>query len=228
MNVIFVGRKTGRVKQFDLRHPLVIGAAALLVLGIVGGGVLDRHGPGRRGSAPEPDRPVRRLVGGLAAATGTDRGCSPHILQEKVNALALARRADERQRHPPGCARQATDPHGESRRRRVRFRQSAGLGGWRAGATVSRPQIPNLTAMVDGLQTQLSSREQQLGVLENLILTRELNKQVYPEGRPVKTASSRRTSAAAPTRSPAIRGPQGPRLRGTRGHACHRRWPPAS
>ena len=40
--------------------------------------------------------------------------------------------------------------------------------------------------MVDDLQTQLSSREQQLGVLENLILTRELNKQVYPEGRPVQ------------------------------------------
>jgi len=28
--------------------------------------------------------------------------------------------------------------------------------------------------MVDDLQSQLSSREQQLGVLENLILTREL------------------------------------------------------
>jgi murein DD-endopeptidase MepM/ murein hydrolase activator NlpD len=47
-------------------------------------------------------------------------------------------------------------------------------------------QIPSLTAMVDDLQSQLSSREQQLGVLENLILTRELNKQVYPEGRPVQ------------------------------------------
>jgi murein DD-endopeptidase MepM/ murein hydrolase activator NlpD len=40
--------------------------------------------------------------------------------------------------------------------------------------------------MVDDLQSQLSSREQQLGVLENLILTRELNKQVYPAGRPVE------------------------------------------
>jgi murein DD-endopeptidase MepM/ murein hydrolase activator NlpD len=47
-------------------------------------------------------------------------------------------------------------------------------------------QIPSLTAMVDDLQSQLSSREQQLGVLENLILSRELNKQVYPEGRPVQ------------------------------------------
>jgi murein DD-endopeptidase MepM/ murein hydrolase activator NlpD len=47
-------------------------------------------------------------------------------------------------------------------------------------------QIPDLTAMVDDLQNQLATREQQLGVLENLILTRELNKQVYPEGRPVQ------------------------------------------
>ena len=27
MNVIFVGRKTGHVKQFDLRHPLVLAVA---------------------------------------------------------------------------------------------------------------------------------------------------------------------------------------------------------
>jgi murein DD-endopeptidase MepM/ murein hydrolase activator NlpD len=54
------------------------------------------------------------------------------------------------------------------------------------GADGQPAQIPNLTAMVDQLQNQLSSREQQLGVLENLILTRELNKQVYPEGRPVQ------------------------------------------
>jgi murein DD-endopeptidase MepM/ murein hydrolase activator NlpD len=39
-------------------------------------------------------------------------------------------------------------------------------------------------------------------VLENLILTRELNKQVYPEGSPVEKAGSHRISASARTRSP--------------------------
>ena len=33
MNVIFVGRKSGRVKQFDLRHPVIIGAAVICVRG---------------------------------------------------------------------------------------------------------------------------------------------------------------------------------------------------
>ena len=52
MNVIFVGRKSGRVKQFDLRHPVIMSAAALLVLGIVGTafsigmGLGARHGVG--------------------------------------------------------------------------------------------------------------------------------------------------------------------------------------
>jgi len=36
MNVIFVGRKSGRVKQLDLRQPLVVVAALALVFGIVG------------------------------------------------------------------------------------------------------------------------------------------------------------------------------------------------
>jgi hypothetical protein len=50
MNVIFVGRKSGRVKQFDLRHPVIVAAAVFTVLGIVGGafsvgvGLGARHG----------------------------------------------------------------------------------------------------------------------------------------------------------------------------------------
>jgi murein DD-endopeptidase MepM/ murein hydrolase activator NlpD len=65
------------------------------------------------------------------------------------------------------------------------FGNPPALGG-ADGADGQPAQIPSLTAMVDDLQSELSSREQQLGVLENLILTRELNKQVYPEGRPVQ------------------------------------------
>jgi len=52
MNVIFVGRKSGRVKQFDLRHPVIMSAAVLIVLAIVGTafsvgvGLGARHGSG--------------------------------------------------------------------------------------------------------------------------------------------------------------------------------------
>ncbi len=45
---------------------------------------------------------------------------------------------------------------------------------------------PDLVEMLDHLEQQLDDREQQLGVLENLLLNRNLSKQVYPKGRPVK------------------------------------------
>ena len=47
-------------------------------------------------------------------------------------------------------------------------------------------QVPSLDTMIDRVQGELASREQQLGVLENLILTRQLTKQVVPEGSPVQ------------------------------------------
>src|SRR5690606_13288311 len=42
-----------------------------------------------------------------------------------------------------------------------------------------------LTAMLDDLAAQIRDRERQLSVLESLISTRNLNKQIVPGGRPV-------------------------------------------
>ena len=47
--------------------------------------------------------------------------------------------------------------------------------------------MPILTDMLDHLSEQLADRERQLGALENLILTRELRREVYPQGRPVQS-----------------------------------------
>ena len=107
------------------------------------------------------------------------------VLQEKVNALAMrvgqmnanVIRLDALGKR---LTRMANLNDGE-----FDFGNPPALGG-AEGADGQPAQMPSLTAMVDDLQTELSSREQQLGVLENLILTRELNKQVYPEGRPVQ------------------------------------------
>jgi murein DD-endopeptidase MepM/ murein hydrolase activator NlpD len=108
------------------------------------------------------------------------------VLQEKVNALAMRvgqMNANVIRVNALGkrLTRMANLNDGE-----FDFGNPPALGGSESGADGQPAQIPSLTAMVDDLQTQLSSREQQLGVLENMILTRELNKQVYPEGRPVQ------------------------------------------
>jgi hypothetical protein len=88
MNVIFVGRNSGRVKQLDLRHPLVIVAAMALVLGVVGGAfsVGVSLGKGRGGS-----NPVNELGGWSAELVRQKSQIEDvrHALQERVNALAM-------------------------------------------------------------------------------------------------------------------------------------------
>jgi murein DD-endopeptidase MepM/ murein hydrolase activator NlpD len=185
MNVIFVGRKSGRVKQFDLRHPVIMSAAALLVLAIVGTAFSIGVGLGARHGIGNPIDQLGTVSAELmhqkAQIEDTKR-----VLQEKVNALAMrvgqmnanVIRLDALGKR---LTHMANLDDGE-----FDFGHPPPLGGAESGQDGQPAQIPDLTAMVDDLQSQLSSREQQLGVLENLILSRELNKQVYPEGRPVQ------------------------------------------
>ena len=184
MNVILVGRKSGRVKQFDLRHPVVVSVALLLVLGILGTAFSIGVGLAARHVA----NPIDQL-GNWSAELVRQKGQiedTKRVLQEKVNALAMrvgqmnanVIRLDALGKR---LTRMANLDDGE-----FDFGHPPAIGGGETGADGQPAQIPDLTAMVDTLQTQLSSREQQLGVLENMILTRELNKQVYPEGRPVQ------------------------------------------
>jgi murein DD-endopeptidase MepM/ murein hydrolase activator NlpD len=184
MNVILVGRKSGRVKQCDLRHPAVVSAALLLVLAVLGTAFSIGVGLGVRNVA----NPIDRL-GNWSAELVRQKGQiedTKRVLQEKVNALAMrvgqmnanVIRLDALGKR---LTRMANLDDGE-----FDFGHPPALGGAESGADGQPAQIPDLTAMVDELQSQLSSREQQLSVLENMILTRELNKQVYPEGRPVQ------------------------------------------
>jgi murein DD-endopeptidase MepM/ murein hydrolase activator NlpD len=183
MNLIFVGRKSGQVKQLDLRHPLVVAAAAAVVFVVTGaafsiGMSLGVHYRGAK-SVDQLGSWSAELLREQAQIEDVRR-----VLQEKVN--ALAQRVGQMNANVirldalgKRLTRMANLDDGE-----FDFGHPPALG---AESGDGQPaQIPNLTAMVDDLQTQLSSREQQLGVLENLILTRELNKQVYPEGRPVQ------------------------------------------
>jgi murein DD-endopeptidase MepM/ murein hydrolase activator NlpD len=184
MNVFFVGRKTGRVKQLDLQSPAVVAAAIALVVGFVGGafwiGV-------SLGSDHHSANPIDQL-GGWSAALLRQKAQiddTRRVLQEKVNAIAMRvgqMNANMIRLNALGkrLTHMAKLDDGE-----FDFGNPPPIGG--AETADGQPaQIPDLTAMVDDLQKQLASREQQLGVLENLILTRELNKQVYPEGRPVQ------------------------------------------
>jgi len=185
MNVILVGRQSGRVKQFDVRLPLVIAALLCLGLAITGGAFSIGMNLGSREHAANP----LRQLGNWSATILSQQAQIEQVrrnLQEKVNALAMrvgemdasVIRLDalgKRLMHMANIDDREFD-----------FSKPPPQGGDNSGD--GQPaDVPNLSAMVDSLQGELASREQQLGVLENLILTRQLNKEIYPEGSPVQT-----------------------------------------
>ncbi|HVC01065.1 MAG TPA: M23 family metallopeptidase [Steroidobacteraceae bacterium] len=185
MNVILVGRHSGRVKQFDLRHPLIISIAVAVVLLVVGGAFSIGISLGGRQQTPQP---LRRLGRWSAAILQQQTQIEQlrHAFQAKVNALTLrVGRMDASVIRLDALGTRlvhmANLDGGE-----FDFGEPPPQGG--SGDSPGQPaQIPSLSAMVDRVQRELASREQQLGVLQNLILTRDLNKQVYPQGSPVRT-----------------------------------------
>src|SRR3979490_2767045 len=88
MNVIFVGRKSGRVKQFDLRHPLLVTVGVLLVLGIVGGAFSTGIGLGSRHGTSNLINQLGDWSADLMRQKAQLEDVK-RVLQEKVNALAL-------------------------------------------------------------------------------------------------------------------------------------------
>ena len=55
------------------------------------------------------------------------------------------------------------------------------------GGSGEGPAVPTLDALLDSMNAQIDDRRRQLTALQNLILTRELARQIVPGGRPVES-----------------------------------------
>jgi murein DD-endopeptidase MepM/ murein hydrolase activator NlpD len=67
------------------------------------------------------------------------------------------------------------------------FDRPPAVGGPRAEAAGAGPVVPALEDMLDSVDAAIDDRGRQLTALQNLILTRELARQIVPGGRPVES-----------------------------------------
>ncbi len=67
------------------------------------------------------------------------------------------------------------------------FDQPPAVGGPRMEAAGEGPVVPSLEAMLDSVDATIDDRGRQLTALQNLIMTRELARQIVPGGRPVES-----------------------------------------
>ncbi len=184
MNVIVFSRRLGRARQFELNRPWLVTVSIAAVVVVLAGGMLAGIQLGRGGLSQDPAAQVgewgMKLEEQRAQVINTRRE-----LQDGLDALAS--RVGQMNAHVirlDALGRRLTEMAGLDKGE-FNFDSEPGVGGPEAlleGAVASSSE---LTAMLDQLTHQIKDREQQLSVLESLISTRNLSRQIVPGGRPV-------------------------------------------
>jgi len=185
MNVIVFSKRLGRARQFELQRPLAmtisIAALMLLVLtGVLFAGVL----LGRSGLAQDPAAQVGEWAMKLEAQR-SQVATTRRELQDRLD--ALAGRVGQLNAHMirlDALGRRLTQMANLDKGE-FDFDSEPAVGGPEGLVEGAVAAAPDLSAMLDDLTNQIRDRERQLSVLESLISTRNLNRQIVPGGRPV-------------------------------------------
>ena len=184
MNVIFLSRRDGKARQFNLAHPLTLSLIAVLTLGLLGAtfalGLQLGRGARTRLALSETTR-----FGGVLAQQKQQIADLKQQLQLRVDAMAM--RLGEMQAHVirlDALGKRLTEM-ADIDSREFDFDRDPPSGGPESEGEGVSAQIPDLTAMLKNLESQVELRDSQLSALENVILARELKEEIHPEGRPV-------------------------------------------
>jgi murein DD-endopeptidase MepM/ murein hydrolase activator NlpD len=185
MNVIFFSRDHGRARHVNFAHPVALTVAAVAAVAVLSGTFLLGRHFGLSSASARPTAQAAEWAQKLAAQQAQIAE-TRRILQENVD--ALAKRVGQMNAHVirlDALGRRLTQmaniDDGE-----FDFGNPPAQGGPEGDAQGQAAQIPELTAMIDDLVREVERREVELGVLENVILSRNLNEQIRPAGRPVR------------------------------------------
>jgi murein DD-endopeptidase MepM/ murein hydrolase activator NlpD len=185
MNVIFFSREHGRARHVNFAHPIALATAAVAAVAVLGGAFLVGHHFGARAAENVPTAQAAEWSQKLAAQQAQIAE-TRRVLQDHVD--ALAKRVGQMNAHVirlDALGRRLTQMANIDDRE-FDFGNPPAQGGPEGDALGQAAQIPALTAMVDELAREVERREVELGVLENVILSRNLNEQIRPGGRPVR------------------------------------------
>jgi murein DD-endopeptidase MepM/ murein hydrolase activator NlpD len=189
MNVIVFSKRIGRARQFELTRPLALTVTVTAVLMIVGGAFFLGLGLGNRGLLNEPTAQVMEWSRTLQQQRQQVLDAKRQ-LQEKLDSLAS--RVGSMNAHVirlDALGKRLTDM-ANLNRGEFNFDHAPAQGGPALASADGlldsvASRAPDLARMLDDLTRQIQDRERQLSVLENLIASRELNRDIRPDGRPV-------------------------------------------
>jgi murein DD-endopeptidase MepM/ murein hydrolase activator NlpD len=180
MNVIFFSRREGRAKHYNLAHPVALAGCGLMALGVLGAAFSLGLNLGER-SSNSPSSWNQTLT-----QQQVEIASLRAEVQNRVDAVAM--RIGQMNAHVirlDALGKRLTEMANIDSRE-FNFDSAPALGGPEGESAGRGAEIPDLTKMLNDLEQRVQLREAQMGALENVILARELNELIVPEGRPVR------------------------------------------
>lgn len=186
MNIILISRRHGQARPISLKDPLsLLGVSAalgvLVLVGLAGGYLL--------GHTQATDLPLAQFESMREELRDQKREVESARIENQEIVDAFAVRMAELNAHVirlDAMGRRLTEM-GKLDDGEFDFDSAPALGGPEPGVDAQSIQMPDLDQRLQELEGRIADRELQLGVLENLLIDRNLNAQVVPEGRPVQS-----------------------------------------
>jgi murein DD-endopeptidase MepM/ murein hydrolase activator NlpD len=184
MNVIVFSKRLGRARQFELGKPLAMTVSIAIVITILSGVLFAGIQLGRSGMVLDPAAQVGEW-GVRLEEQRSQIATTRREVQERLD--ALAGRVGQMNAHVirlDALGRRLTEMANLDKGE-FNFDSEPAVGGPEGLVEGAVATSPDLSAMLDDLTHQIRDRERQLSVLESLISTRNLSRQIVPGGRPV-------------------------------------------
>ncbi len=184
MNIIFFSKRFGSARQLNLAHPVALGLAAVVGLGLLGSAFVLGMQLGKGHTA--------YVAGGqsehwsqILSDQKRQIADLKQQLQERVDAMAVRLGAMNAHVIRLDALGKRLTEMADIDNREFDFDSDPPSGGPESDGEGVSAQIPDLSAMLNQLDKRVESRDSQLSALENVILARDLKAQIHPEGRPV-------------------------------------------
>ena len=183
MNVmILFSRSIGKVRHFNLSHPVTLSLVTVAALGIL----VSIFALGLQIGERSVTRMALLNPGAAVRAQQAEVAALKSQLQDRVDALAM--RLGVMNAHVirlNALGKRLTEmAHISSRE--FNFDDDPPQGGSDSDGVGRGAQVPDLTLMIDDLWRRIDSRSGQFAALENVILGRQLSLEIKPSGRPVR------------------------------------------
>jgi murein DD-endopeptidase MepM/ murein hydrolase activator NlpD len=182
MYIIFFSRREGRARHFNLGHPLAVAAFATVLIAILATAFSLGFKIGESRSSP---RGVSTWTQTLAEQQAEIKELKAE-LQRRVDAVAM--RIGQMNAHVirlDALGKRLTQM-GNLDKREFDFDSQPAVGGPESDIGAASMQAPDLSSLLNGLEQKISSRDAQLAALENALLSKKLDEQIRPDGRPVR------------------------------------------